>query len=580
MRSNPRNLCAVEMTAAVSLCFLALLVAVPAGAHAPSGAIFTTNPDGTVVNANIYPSKDDVYLDGGPGPNAPQDAAGLDDGLYVFQVTDPSGKHLLSEDPAGCRVVEVSEGVIVEVIEDYCPEPVLLKSGKAKKNAIPSVPHAYNTDSDHGPPAIVVQLMPYLDTPNHGGVYKAWMTFFEDYACDLAVVDCGYEPGNFHGFIPRHSKTDNFKVKERRHGPPTGGPDLEVYKYCDTQCNGVKDGDDDCLSGVLITVTDAGGGVVCEGVTVGGYFTCSLPDDGMYTVAETLGDDLAVCGASVDGVSQGATASVTIDASGAPPVVTFGNTATDGSIGATKTCDGSPVEGIQIDIAGSDVLGNTIDDSAVTGASGMVSFDGLAAGMYTLTEIVPPGWVPVGPTTCDVTLETTTPLDDMTGEPQCTAGSDDCAFQNIRVGNVGARTPGFWCVQVQRALGSNTSENAACYQTLNDTFGSIEELIDGAVGLSLGEAEQVLCPQAGDAEHAQCERQRLALLLNIAGYVNDDSLACGHIGTTTDQVIIVDGELTTVGAILDRLESEGCTEELHAIIQGINEDTITVIPCP
>ena len=51
------------------------------------------------MNFNIYDSKDDVYLDGGPGPGAPQTAAGLDDGTYYFMVTDPSGHTLLSEDP-------------------------------------------------------------------------------------------------------------------------------------------------------------------------------------------------------------------------------------------------------------------------------------------------------------------------------------------------------------------------------------------------------------------------------------------------------------------------------------------------
>jgi hypothetical protein len=68
----------------------------PLRAHAPSGAIFTTKADGSEVNYNIYDAKEDVYLDGGPGPGAPQHAAGLDDGVYVFQVTDPSGKVLLS----------------------------------------------------------------------------------------------------------------------------------------------------------------------------------------------------------------------------------------------------------------------------------------------------------------------------------------------------------------------------------------------------------------------------------------------------------------------------------------------------
>lgn len=69
-----------------------IAAAMPAAAHAPSGAIFTTVADGSEVNFNIYPNKPSVYLDGGPGPGAPQTAAGLDDGTYVFMVTNPSAR--------------------------------------------------------------------------------------------------------------------------------------------------------------------------------------------------------------------------------------------------------------------------------------------------------------------------------------------------------------------------------------------------------------------------------------------------------------------------------------------------------
>src|SRR5436309_2553738 len=161
----------------------------------PSGAIFTTVANGSEVNFNIYPSKEAVYLDGGPGPGAPQTAAGLDDGIYVFQVTDPSGKTLLSTDAAQCRQFTVSGGIIVDVIPSEA-------AGCAHNTGI---------DIDHG--AITVQLFPYDDTPNPGGVYKAWVTPVGDYACfpDLTQVNCS--AGGKHGFIPSHSKTDNFKVK-------------------------------------------------------------------------------------------------------------------------------------------------------------------------------------------------------------------------------------------------------------------------------------------------------------------------------------------------------------------------------
>jgi hypothetical protein len=169
------------------------MVVPPAAADAPSGAVFTTVADGTEVNFNIYQSKADVYLDGGPGPGAPQGAAGLDDGTYVFQVTSPSGKTLLSTDPAQCRQFTVTAGIISSV------DP----SGTCA--------HVTGLDADHG--AVTVQLLPYDDTPNPGGEYKVWVTMVSDYACfpDLSQVDCTVK-GAKHGFVPGDSKTDNFKV--------------------------------------------------------------------------------------------------------------------------------------------------------------------------------------------------------------------------------------------------------------------------------------------------------------------------------------------------------------------------------
>ncbi len=188
------------------IAFLVLsVVSSPAYAQL-SGAIFTTDVNGNQVNGNIYFAKEDVYLDGGPGPHAPQGAAGLPDGTYVFQVTDPSGKTLLSTDPARCRQFTVSGGIITGVV------------------AAGGCQHLTGSDIDHG--ATTVQLMPYLDTPNNGGEYKAWATPVSSYlqGCDvlgvssgaLDVVDCGYTGGLFHGFIPSASKTDNFKVKSTR----------------------------------------------------------------------------------------------------------------------------------------------------------------------------------------------------------------------------------------------------------------------------------------------------------------------------------------------------------------------------
>ena len=159
------------------------------GAHAPSGAIFTTLADGSEVNVNQYPSKFDVYLDGGPGIGAPPTAASLDDATYYFQVTDPSGKTLLSTDSIECRRFRVTDGLITYEPGPGCPSP-----------------HVTGVDQDHG--GQTIQLMPYNDTPNPGGVYKVWVTFTEDFGCAPTDAACK------HGFLPRHSKTDNFKVTD------------------------------------------------------------------------------------------------------------------------------------------------------------------------------------------------------------------------------------------------------------------------------------------------------------------------------------------------------------------------------
>src|SRR5215470_5736629 len=211
---------------AVGLCVaVAALFALAGGAYAqaPSGAIFTTLADGSEVNTNLYAAKTDVYLDGGPGPGAPPTAAGLDDGRYVFQVTDPSGKTLLSQDAAQCRQFDVSNGIITAYV-----------------TVAGCTAHLTGTDVDHG--AVTIQLMPFADTPNHGGVYKVWAELVSNFPSScLATVDCGQFT---HGFFPGFSKTDNFKVKPPK---PIGEIDTQ---FLDTN-NGNQ-----LMSGLSVTWTD------------------------------------------------------------------------------------------------------------------------------------------------------------------------------------------------------------------------------------------------------------------------------------------------------------------------------------
>ncbi|QGN31828.1 hypothetical protein [Microlunatus sp. Gsoil 973] len=178
----------IAMLATAVACLFAFAGTAKADPPGPrlSGAIFTSDVSGVPVNLNQYGAKDDVYLNGGPGINAPDDAAGLPAGTYTFQVTDPSGKTLLSTDDISCRQFTVDASGVIQNV-----------------SAAGSCAHSTGTDGeDFG---ITVQLFPYNDTPNPGGVYKVWVTPTDQLDCKAA--------GNKHCFVPRYSKTDNFKVK-------------------------------------------------------------------------------------------------------------------------------------------------------------------------------------------------------------------------------------------------------------------------------------------------------------------------------------------------------------------------------
>ncbi|MFW5472871.1 hypothetical protein ACOCJ5_06165 [Knoellia sp. CPCC 206450] len=170
---------------------LALMLGPTASTAAPtgsqlSGAIFTTDVTGVPVNLNHYASKPDVYLNGGPGINAPDSAAGLPAGTYTFQVTGPKPTQLLSSDPLACRQFSVDASGVI-------------------RSVAPSGACAHATGGPGEDGGMTVQLFPYADTPNPGGVYKAWVT-------PTSRLDCG-RFAKFGCFVPRYSKTDNFKVK-------------------------------------------------------------------------------------------------------------------------------------------------------------------------------------------------------------------------------------------------------------------------------------------------------------------------------------------------------------------------------
>jgi len=195
MVTSRRYTCAVLMIAF-------LMSAGIASAGPMSGAIFTTDDACTGTNVNIYASKGDVYLDGGP---AHEGAAGLPDGDYYVQVTEPDGTLLGSTLTAS---VSVSGG---EFAVCYRLEDILVKASDASPG--------------------------YDDTSNGGGEYKAWISL------DPTFPNSG-------------SKTDNFKVKNDTPEPPPPGH-LVVQKFYDANADGLWTSGEPEITGWQVTIQDA-----------------------------------------------------------------------------------------------------------------------------------------------------------------------------------------------------------------------------------------------------------------------------------------------------------------------------------
>ena len=177
------------------------------------GAIFTTDSTCTEVNQNIFDNKEDVYVDGGP---AHPGAAGLPDGSYCVQVTDPSGATVLGKSDPGA--VTVVDGEFVQCYQLTS----ILKTGSSGF----TVPG-------------------YDDTPNPGGEYKVWVS-----------TDCD--------FINNSSKTDNFQVNNTNPTPtptpsatPTATPsptpcpkgEVCVTTFYDANVNGIQDNGEQEITG-------------------------------------------------------------------------------------------------------------------------------------------------------------------------------------------------------------------------------------------------------------------------------------------------------------------------------------------
>ena len=231
------------------LSVIAAAAALPAVAQV-SGSIRTTLPTGAPLQGNVYPSKARVFFTA--GPQNPK-ASGLPDGRYYFQVTDPSGSTLLSNDPAACRQVVVSGGRLAGA---YDPVTQALEpAGTALDTA-----HCEHASAVSAGGAAAVQVGGAVracsngdgsdilcNTSNAGGEYKLWVI-----AQSSAVNKCNtaVNPDGFTLAFDRScAKTDNFRTQLRALSH------VAACAFNDANGNGVLDPGELMISGWPITAT-------------------------------------------------------------------------------------------------------------------------------------------------------------------------------------------------------------------------------------------------------------------------------------------------------------------------------------
>lgn len=158
------------------------------------GAVFTTDLNCAAVNGNIYLSKADVYLNG--GPSRPGAAGLLPNTAYYVQVTNPSGSQLLGSS----LFMPNQTPVTTNALGNFAACVQLQSIVAPALNAPPG----------------------YGDTNNAGGVYKVWVSTVPT-------------------FDNNSTKTDNFKVGGCTTDCVVGQGSIAIRKFYDANANGAWD---------------------------------------------------------------------------------------------------------------------------------------------------------------------------------------------------------------------------------------------------------------------------------------------------------------------------------------------------
>ena len=241
---------------------------------------FTTSSDGADFIRKNFTRPGDVYFHVFRHKSQyrvyPRES--LNDGDYVFQVTDPRARVLLSSDAAECRIIRINNGQITALRKPINLESLELVDRTTSDDcntqdqpegvAGASNHHDTNIDTRDGFPSLAVQLMPYVKTPNVGNLYKLWLTPWNTYlhfgGDPLAQPDpiCKVlnnrecEPGEtFIGYAPdpgfhhhKYLQSRYFRVKPTEENrPPTAdaGADQTIATGQDVTLDGSNSSDPD-----------------------------------------------------------------------------------------------------------------------------------------------------------------------------------------------------------------------------------------------------------------------------------------------------------------------------------------------
>ena len=346
-----------------------------------TGVITTVGATG--APRDVFADKDDVFFTAGPTATGCAFTQFLNDGRYYFQVTDLSGRRLMSSDPVAERVVTVRNGVLFSA------------DGPA---------HGHAT-RDRGPcGGLSVGLAPFRDAGNRDADYLLWLTPVASFTGDANLIDPVCGAGCFHGFRPETSLTTHFRVEDKRFCAESFC--VSGVKFEDRNGNGEQDSGEPGLAGVEIRV-EGEDGPLLRGLTLGdgSFEVCGMHHGGSFRVTEGVPFGFRQTAPVDDRISRRLIAqgngyfvlSCNEDFDG----LNFGNQLIPNAIGGIKFEDlnangvrdpGEPgLAGFTITLT-STAAGGPAPRTVVTDANGNFLFTDVAAGSYTLSEVLRQGF--------------------------------------------------------------------------------------------------------------------------------------------------------------------------------------------